>query len=57
MIEENRDRFMDLTEIIRMIDGLRSMGMSDKQIIDFIFWLGTGNEKYKPSKNEKRTNP
>ena len=52
MIEENRDRFMDLTEIIRMIDGLRSMGMSDKQIIDFIFWLGTGNEKYKPSKNE-----
>ncbi len=46
---------MDKNEIpkdllVRLIEGLRSDGWSDEKINDFICYLATGQEKYKPTK-------
>ncbi len=49
-----------MTEVSRMILGLRAAGWDDKAIGDFILWVGTGDEKYKPSKDvqtKKSNNP
>ncbi len=37
-----------MQEISRLILGLRAAGWDDKAISDFILWIGTGDEKYKP---------
>ena len=42
-----------MLEVSRMILGLRVAGWDDKTIADFILWVGTGEEKYKPSSNEQ----
>ena len=35
-----------MSEVSRMILGLRAAGWDDKAIGDFILWAGTGDEKY-----------
>ena len=42
---------MNLSESSRLI-GLRSKGWSDTEIADFILWVETGEEQYRP-KEEK----
>lgn len=39
---------MNMTEIARMITGLRAAGWSEKAINDFLLWIETGEEHYKP---------
>lgn len=40
---------MTMAEASRVILGLRAAGWNDKAITDFILWIETGDEKYKPS--------
>ncbi len=39
---------MTMQEASRLILGLRSAGWDEKRINDFILWIETGEEKYKP---------
>jgi len=39
---------MTMQECSRVILGLRSKGWTDKEITDFILWIETGDEQYKP---------
>ena len=41
---------MQMSEVARLILGLRSKGWTEQEINDFILWVETGDEKYKPSK-------
>ena len=38
-----------MTEVSRIIVVLRAVGWDGKTIEDFILWVGTGEEKYRPS--------
>jgi hypothetical protein len=51
--EEQKD--MNMTEVARLLLGLRAAGWSEKKINDFILFIETGEEQYKPypDKNEK----
>ena len=40
-------------ESSRMILGLREFGLTDTQITDFILWLETGEEQYRPKPEKK----
>ena len=40
---------MNLQEASRIILGLRAAGWDEKSINDFILWVETGEEQYKPS--------
>lgn len=39
---------MTMQEASRLILGLRAAGWDEKKINDFILWVETGEEKYKP---------
>ncbi len=39
---------MNTQEIARLVLGLRAAGWSDKKINDFILYIETGEEQYKP---------
>ena len=39
---------MNMQEVSRMILGLRAAGWNDKDINDFILYIETGEEQYKP---------
>ncbi len=47
---------MNKQETIRLKLGLRSAGFSEKAIDDFIIFLKTGDERYKPEPDEKTEN-
>lgn len=44
---------MTMTEVARLILGLRAQGMSEKGINDFILWIETGEEQYKPKEKQQ----
>lgn len=47
---------MNMQETARFILGLRSAGWTEEQINDFILYIESGDEKYKPQdidKNDK----
>lgn len=44
---------MNMTEVARMILGLRADGWDEKKINDFMLWIETGDEKYKPQEGSK----
>lgn len=44
---------MTMTEIARVITGLRAAGWSEKEINDFLLWVESGEEKFKPNSNDK----
>ena len=46
-------RTMNMSEAARVIIGLRAAGWDEKAINDFILWIETGDEKYKPSEKEE----
>ena len=39
---------MNMQETARFILGLRAVGWSEKEINDFILFIGLGEDKYKP---------
>ena len=39
---------MNMTEVARLLLGLRAAGWSEKEINDFILFIETGEEQYKP---------
>lgn len=43
---------MNMSESSRLILGLRAKGWSDTEITDFILWIGTGEEQYKPKNTD-----
>ena len=47
---------MNMQEMARFILGLRDAGWSEKEINDFMLFIESGEEKYKPKKTEKKEN-
>lgn len=43
---------MNMSESSRLILGLRSKGWSDTEIADFILWIETGEEQYRPKEDK-----
>lgn len=43
---------MDMQENLRFILGLRSAGWSEKKINDFILFIESGEEQYRPKATE-----
>lgn len=41
---------MTMTEIARLIEGLRAAGWPEKKINDFLLFIESGNEQFKPTK-------
>lgn len=41
-----------MPESSRLILGLRSKGWSDTEIADFILWVGSGEEQYRPKEDK-----
>jgi hypothetical protein len=48
--QQKEEHGMNMSEASRLILGLRAAGWDEKTINDFILWIETGNEKYKPEK-------
>lgn len=44
---------MDMQENARLILGLRAAGWSEKKINDFILFIESGDEQYRPNKDDK----
>lgn len=44
---------MNMTENARLVLGLRAAGWSEKKINDFILYIETGEEQYKPGPDAK----
>lgn len=44
---------MNMQENARLVLGLRSAGWSEKKINDFILYIETGEEQYKPEPDTK----
>lgn len=44
---------MNMQENARLILGLRAAGWSEKKINDFILFIESGDEQYKPSGDDK----
>ena len=47
---------MNMKEVARLILGLRADNWDDKKINDFILFIETGEEQYKPQSTENRKN-
>lgn len=45
---------MTMTEVARLLLGLRAAGWSEKEINDFVLYIETGEEQYKPKLKEKK---
>ena len=45
---------MNMSESARIIVGLRAKGWTDTEIADFILWIETGEEQYRPEKDPDR---
>lgn len=39
---------MNMTEVARLLLGLRAAGWSEKEINDFVLYITSGEEQYKP---------
>lgn len=44
---------MNMTEIARLLIGLRADGWSEKKINDFLLYIETGDEHYKPQQKDE----
>ncbi len=45
---------MNMSESSRLILGLRSKGWTDTEITDFILWVETGENQYKPQEKDSK---
>lgn len=39
---------VNMTETARLALGLRALGLSDTEVVNFLLWIETGEEQYKP---------
>ena len=39
---------MNLQEMVRFLMGLREIGLTEKEINDFLIYIASGNDEYKP---------
>lgn len=46
---------MNMQEAARLILGLRAAGWSEKEINDFMLFIESGDEKYKPKPNSEKS--
>lgn len=46
---------MNMTEVARLLLGLRATGWTEKQINDFILYIESGEEQYKPTADYGKT--
>lgn len=46
--EDNME--MNMSEVVRLILGLREKGWNEKEINDFLVYIESGDEKFKPKK-------
>lgn len=44
---------MNMQEVARLLLGLRADGWDEKKINDFLLWIETGDEQYKPKGEDK----
>lgn len=44
---------MNLTEVARLLLGLGAAGWTDKEINDFVLYIETGEEQYKPKPRQE----
>lgn len=45
---------MRITEVARLLSGLRTAGWTEKEINDFVLYIESGEEQYKPKpRNQK----
>lgn len=44
---------MNMTEVARLILGLRAAGWTEEEINNFILWVESGDERYKPTTNDE----
>lgn len=45
---------MNMTEVARLLLGLRAAGWSEKEINDFVLYIESGDEQYKPKPHGER---
>jgi len=45
---------MEMQEMSRFILGLREAGWSEEKINDFVLYIESGDEKYKPKKDDDK---
>lgn len=43
---------MNMQENARLALGLRALGLSDTDIVNFLLWIETGEDQYKPSNDQ-----
>lgn len=48
-----KENSMNMHETSRLILGLRAAGWDNDKITDFILWVETGDDKYKPKDLDK----
>ncbi len=46
---------MNMTEVARLLLGLRAAGWSEKEINDFVLYIESGEEQYKPKPKKEKT--
>ena len=46
---------MNMQENARLILGLRAKGWTDTEIADFLLYIASGDEQYKPTPNQKES--
>ena len=46
---------MNMTEVARLLLGLRAAGWSEKEINDFVLYIESGEEQYKPKPRKEKT--
>ena len=39
---------MNMTESARLILGLREVGLTDREVADFVLWVESGEDQYRP---------
>ena len=45
---------MNMTEVARLLLGLRAAGWSEKEINDFVLYIESGEEHYKPNPRDTK---
>ena len=53
-MQERRNEGLNMQETARFILGLRAAGWSEKQITDFMLYIESGDERYKPTPQENK---
>ena len=46
---------MNMQENARLALGLRALGLSDTEIVNFLLWIETGEDQYKPENKVEKT--